>query len=112
MKHAPAGSHRTRSHVHITRYLRVDAQGGCEMTARPPALRAGQLAVELNLTVPAALFSKPLIRAQVTIPDDTAMPDRVSADVVPFVERALKDALGIELQVDIRPRPVPTPEKP
>ena len=107
MKHAPAGSHRTRSHVHITRYLRVDERGGCEMSARPPALRVGQLAVELNLTIPARLFAKPLIRAQVTIPDDTAMPDRLTADVVQFVERALADATGVEMQIDIRPRPIP-----
>jgi hypothetical protein len=114
MKHAPAGSHRTRSHVHITRFLRVDDKGGCEMTARPPALRVGELAVELNLVIPTRLFAKPVIRAQVTIPDDAALPDRVAADVVQFVERSLADAIRVELQVDISPRPVtlapPEPE--
>lgn len=101
------GVHRGKAFLHVTRYLRLDEGGGCEMTARPPALRAGQVAMELTIAIPLRLFARPLLTAHVAVPEDAAMPERLSAEVVQHLKTSIEEATGLEVQVELRPRTHP-----
>lgn len=101
------GVHRSKAFLHVTRYLRLDEGGGCEMTARPPSLRAGQLAMELTIAIPLRLFARPLLTAHVSVPEDAAMPERLSAEVVQHLQTEIGRATGLEVSIDLRPRTHP-----
>ena len=50
------------------------------LTQRRPNLAAGEVAVELTVVVPAALFERPSLRAKVEVPDGQ-VPTIITAEV-------------------------------
>lgn len=100
--------------LHVTRYLLVSSNGTTSSSSRPPSVGVNEVVMELAIAIPLRLFQRPILTAQVTIPENAVMAERLAAEVVPFVERALGDATGLEVQVDLRPRTIPLadPEAP
>lgn len=110
MANAPGmapGARVTGESLHVTRYLTVASNGSTNLTTRPPSAAVNEVVMELAIALPVRLFRRPLLTAHITIPPDAVLAERLSAEVVPFLERGLADATGLEVQVDLRPRTIP-----
>jgi hypothetical protein len=63
-----------------------------------PKLGAGEVCMQLGISVPDALFKRPQLRASVSIPDNVA-PPVIDADVQDNIARVLSEQLGIAVHV-------------
>lgn len=68
------------------------------LAQRSPSLEAGEIAIELQVDVPRALFQRPTLRAKVQIPDG-AMPATIDATVVDNIATLLQEQLGFRVEV-------------
>lgn len=64
-----------------------------------PRLDAGEIALELNVEVPSALFQKPTLRASVAVPEDAVTAPTVSAEVLDNVRAVLEQQTGMRIEV-------------
>lgn len=85
----------------IAFYLVVNSNGAVKTYKNQPSLSWNEISMKVNLTLPGALFQKPLLEATVVIPDDAAMPRTVDAEVVANAQDAIKAATGLEVRLSI-----------
>lgn len=70
------------------------------LTQKQPALRPGEIAMELNVSVPAALFRRPTLSASISIPDN--LPDPcISAEVQDGIAATLSEQLGVPVRISV-----------
>lgn len=84
-------------------YLVVSPKGYgglcARLTTRAPRLERDEIALSLSVNVPDALFSKPQLRATITIPVDKVTPTTLAADVLDNVRETLSKATGFDVTV-------------
>lgn len=73
---------------------------GARLVQKSPALDVGEIAIELNVTVPRALFQRPALRAKVVVPDD-ASPPVINAEVTDNIAAVLREQLGLRVEVSV-----------
>lgn len=73
------------------------------VTEREPALAVGEIAVFVSVSLPAALFSRPLLRATVTVPSEGVEPATINAEVSAGVVAAVRAATGLDMRLTIEP---------
>lgn len=71
------------------------------LTQKRPALRSGEIAMELNVSVPAALFRRPTLSASISIPDNLPEPS-ISAEVQDGIAAALSEQLGVQVHLTVQ----------
>ena len=69
------------------------------LTAKPPRLDAGEVALTLNVEVPIALFKRPMLIAKVAVPDGAGLSERITADVQDNLALILSEQLGMRVRV-------------
>lgn len=94
----------------MKKWLTVNSRGSARITEKKPSLETNEIAVLLTLQVPDALFTKPHLEAEITIPNEAAVTKMMSAETVNNVEECVKSVLGLDLKVSIVP--VKDEEKP
>lgn len=67
---------------------------------RRPALRAGEIAMELTVQVPKALFKRPTLRAEIEIPGDIPEPV-ITAEVKDGIAATLSEQLGLPVRITV-----------
>lgn len=84
---------------------RVKGRYGWGLDARvakkSPRLAPNEVAVELNIKVPEALFSRPALRASVVVADSAVSAPVIDAAVVSNAEQVLRDQLGLDVQLTV-----------
>lgn len=71
------------------------------VTEREPSLDVGEIAVFVSLSLPAALFSRPMLRARVIVPADGVEPATINAEVAAGVVDAVRAATGLDMRLTI-----------
>lgn len=81
--------------LRVWRYLCIDDAGRCRVTVDAPRLAATEIAMRLELSLPKALFKRPMLSAKVEIPESAVSPVRIETDVVNGIADAIKHATGL-----------------
>lgn len=85
----------------IKGFLIVGANGSMRVTKKRPSLDWDDIAIALDLEIPDQIFRKPHLSAEITIPDEAAMPSVIDATVSENVRDAIQQATGLEFAVRI-----------
>lgn len=76
------------------------------LTARRPSLSRNEICVELKVQVPKALFSRPALKALVSVPKDApAGSSVITAEVANNVRELLQQQLGMRVEVTVPEEP-------
>lgn len=68
------------------------------IATRRPSLKAGEVLLELNVSVPRGLFKRPALSASVAIPDNMPAPV-ITTEVQDGIAAALSEQLGMRVHV-------------
>ena len=80
----------------------VISKGGSIRTRKSkPWVRADEVAMKLLVDLPDALFQKPHLEAAVTIPNEAAMGEVLTAEVVENAKEAIETATGLNFSVSV-----------
>lgn len=82
-------------------YLTVNNRGTVKATKNRPNLGFDEVAVEMNLTLPNALFTKPQLVASIVVPDSAAAPKEVSVETADNIRDAIESVAGMEVRLEI-----------
>lgn len=81
----------------LTKWLVVNHKGSARLTARKPKLSSNEVAIQLQLEVPDAIFKKPTFSVVVQLADGTS-PDLTKVDVHAMQE-AIEGVTGFNVRV-------------
>lgn len=96
---------RTRSDAssyHYEAWVVADSNGGLRLTRTQPSAGLGEIAVSLTITVPKALFQRPLLRAAITLPD---IPPMAPGDAVQALTDAVERGCDFAVVVSVEEPP-------
>lgn len=82
-------------------WLVVHDNGIRRMTKNRPPLEADELAVQVTVNIPDALFHRPIIEAVVKVDSIETFPV-VSSETVVHIEEQLRAAFGMDVSVVVR----------
>ena len=82
--------------VHGRRHY--DGKPSVRLAIRQPRLDPHEVAIRLDLHLPAGLFLRPALKAIIHIPDNQ-VPHRINAQVADNIAAVLQEQLGIVLQI-------------
>lgn len=71
------------------------------LTARTPKLARNEVAMQLDVEVPRALFDKPVLRAKVGVPASAAVGSVITAEVADNVAELLQAQLGLRIEIAV-----------
>jgi hypothetical protein len=71
------------------------------MTSKSPALKSDEVAIAINLELPDALFTRPQLQAQITIPKEAVSKPVIDAAITDNIEQAVKAATGFDLKITV-----------
>lgn len=82
-------------------YLIVNKNGAVRTVKTSPSLAFNEIAIQLSLNLPAQLFMKPKLTAEITIPPEAAAPEILPVEVVDNVRDAIQQATGLAVQLEV-----------
>lgn len=82
-------------------FLTINSKGSVKATKNKPSLDWNEISIQMNLILPDALFRKPQLSANITIPDEAAVSKVISADVQDNVKEAIEQATGMEVKLNL-----------
>ena len=92
----------TSFYLTVTKHKSYVRSPGLKLTSKKPtALAANQIAVQVSLQLPDALFEKPSIKVNLTIDSKTAIGNMqtIEADVMDNIAEVLQNQLGVKVHV-------------
>lgn len=82
------------------RWLKVFKNGNVETTKNQPNPSADVVIVNLNITVPDALFVRPMLQAKISVPEELVpTPIVVAPEVIAKLEKEIKVATGFTVEL-------------
>ena len=85
----------------ISVWMIISENGAVVTRKNKPPLGVGEIAFQLNMDVPASLFVRPIIRAEVKLPEGA--PLDLQADIFHNIEDAVLKATDLEVAVTLAP---------
>lgn len=85
----------------ITFHLIVGANGSTKTVKSKPRLGHNEIAIAMNLTLPDMLFKKPMLSADVVIPDKAAVPANISAEVANNIKESIQAVTGLDVKIQV-----------
>lgn len=86
-------------------YLVVNSNGTVQAKKMRPKLAQNEISMFINLVLPQALFQKPQLSAELTIPDSAAIPQEITAEVQENVREAIEQASGMHVTLKLEAPP-------
>jgi len=68
---------------------------------KPPRLAADEVAMQLTIRVPDALFRRPQLEAAITVPADQVSRPTIDAQVLDNIRAELVRQLGVDLRIAV-----------
>lgn len=87
------------------KWLTINSRGGCRITKGKPGLDWDEVAIQLEIELPDALFKKPRLEAKITVPDEAAASETIRAVVAENVQEAIEQATGLTFSVAVASQP-------
>lgn len=89
----------------ISQYIVIKRRNRWSYTSRltkgNPALASNEIAVKVSLEIPDAIFDKPSLEAQITIPEDAVSKPVIEASVIDNVQEIIKQNTGFEVKLEV-----------
>jgi len=85
----------------INKWLTINRNGACRITASKPRMEWDEISVLLNINLPDALFERPRLEASIDIPEEAVKADIISAEVLDNVKDVVKKATDLELNINV-----------
>lgn len=82
-------------------FLTINSKGSVKATKNKPSLEWNEISIQMSITLPDALFKKPQLSANITIPDEAAVAKVIAADVQDNVKEAIQQATGMEVKLNL-----------
>lgn len=82
-------------------YLYVKGSGTVRAVKSGSHINADEVEVGVTLNIPDALFGRPILNAEVIIPDAAAFPNIITAEVLDTMHEAIKVATGLTLNIKV-----------
>ena len=85
----------------IAAFLIVNDNGAIRAVKSYRELQLNEIAVQVNLEVPDQLFRKPVVSADIVVPEDAVQTPEISAEVTENIKEAIETATGVEVKISI-----------
>ena len=86
--------------MELKKYLIVNSNGSTRITSyNKPKLATNEIAIQLNLSIPDKLFEKPTLVANITVDEELATQELISAKVIDNAKEIISNSLGLELRI-------------
>jgi len=85
----------------VKKWLIVNSKGACRLAVNKPGIDWNEVAIHLEVDLPDALFKKPRLEAKITVPDEAAASDVISAIVSDDIREAIEQATGLTFSIAI-----------
>lgn len=85
----------------LDKYLIINSRGGIAVRERPPRLGGNEIALRIKLDVPDALFQRPVLVANMSIPATAVPKSTITTQVADNVEKLIKEATGLTMNVTV-----------
>lgn len=82
-------------------YLTVNNRGSVRVTKTQPSLDWNEVSILLNLNIPDQVFRKPILQADITIPEEVVANSPINADVANNVALAIEQATGLKFAITV-----------
>lgn len=84
-------------------YLIVNDRGTTRTvsTKYSPNLKGGEIAILMNMTLPSALFSRPQLSAEITVPESAILSTPLNADVKNNIKAAIEEVTGLTFDIKV-----------
>lgn len=85
----------------IKKHLVVKKNGTCRLCVNQPGLDWDEISVQLEVSIPNAIFDRPRFEAKITIPDDASLPDIINTEVIENAKDAIEQATGLTFSINV-----------
>lgn len=82
-------------------YLVVSKSGSTKTTKGRPNLDWNEISIKLNLTLPDSLFAKPILTAEIAIPQDKVQPQQISVEMQNNIQESIKQHTGLPVRLTL-----------
>lgn len=80
-------------------YLTINSKGTVRATKTPPSTEWDEVTIQLDVTLPEGIFTRPTFRASVALP--AAPPPVIPAEVIDRLEGVLERETGIRVELTL-----------
>lgn len=91
--------------MQINKFLIINHKGNITIRERQPKLAGNEIALNLVLDVPDALFDRPTLVARMAIPQAAIPKATITPQITDNIERIVKEATGLNLVVRVVEQP-------
>lgn len=86
----------------ITRvWLVINSKGSVRVSKKPPKINGNEISIGLNLNIPNAIFERPRLVANVTIPDELVKEEILSTTVIDNIKEQIIQSTGLDFNVTV-----------
>lgn len=85
----------------VKQWLTVNHKGSCRLTKGKPSLDSNEIAIQLEVNLPDAIFQRPRLEATITVPDEAAVAGTIESAVAEDVQEAIEKATGLKFSVAV-----------
>lgn len=82
-------------------YLTVNEHGYIRVSKGKPNLKMDEISIALNLEIPEALFLKPTLEANISIPEEVAVSDKIDIETQDNIKEAIETATGVNVRISV-----------
>jgi len=83
-------------------YLTVSKGGSVRVTKQCPGLRWDEITVQVTLELPDAVFQRPSLQAEITIPKEAIVSTPIKADVKDNIQNVIKQVTGLDFSITVQ----------
>jgi len=87
--------------MRLQKWIVINSRGHAKLAVKEPRLTVNEIAFRLHLEIPDAIFKRPMILADIVIPRETVLPDKITVDMTNNIEEAIKSVTGLEMRVSV-----------
>jgi hypothetical protein len=82
-------------------WLTINKKGSARITKSKPGLNWDEVAIQLHINLPDALFNRPRLEAEITVPDEAAQSEVIQSAITDNVKDAIEQATGLNFSISI-----------
>lgn len=95
----------------IDKYLVIEAKKSrysyfsprVRLVERAPSLSGSEVGVRLRIEIPDAFFKRPILTAEMTIPDTAVPTINITPEITTNIEEIIKERTGLDMVISIVP---------
>ena len=87
--------------MNVFKWLTINQNGSVRITSGKPSLDWDEISIALNISLPDALFEKPRLEAKINIPNEAAVQEPITTEVIENVKEAIETATGLTFSINV-----------